>query len=82
MWSGGCGKGGRPLGHNTSRRTYDHFSLSVRGSTTDKASVIAGLLLFFVAVAAALWLGSILIGATAAGVIGFFLVMLWLWRQE
>ncbi|UIS65480.1 replicase [Acidovorax phage AP1] len=44
--------------------------------------MIAGLLLFFVAIAAALWLGSILIGATAAGLIGFFLVMLWLWRQE
>lgn len=44
--------------------------------------MIAGLLLFFVAVAAALWLGSIVIGATAAGLIGFFLVMLWLWRQE
>ena len=44
--------------------------------------MVGGLLLFFVAVAAALWLGSLLIGATAAGLIGFFLVMLWLWRQE
>ncbi len=43
---------------------------------------IGGLLLLFVAVAAAIWLGSLFIGATAAGLIAFFLVMLWLWRQE
>lgn len=53
--------------------TWAHFQLNL---------MWLGLLLFFVAVAAALWIGSLLIGATAAGLIGFFLVMLWLWRQE
>lgn len=53
--------------------TWAHFQLNLLG---------VGLIVFFVAVAIALWLGSLVIGATAAGLIGFFLVMLWLWRQE
>ncbi len=43
---------------------------------------ISAVLGLFAAVAIALWLGSLVIGATAAGLIGFLLVMLWLWRQE
>lgn len=44
--------------------------------------MILGLLAIFAGVAVGLWLLSLVIGPTPAGLIGFFAVMIWLWRQE
>lgn len=44
--------------------------------------LIGGLLLLFAAIGVGLWLLSRVIGTTAAGLIGFFAVMIWLWRKE
>lgn len=43
---------------------------------------IAFVLAVVAAVVLALWLGSLLIGATAAGIIGLIAVMIWLGRKE
>lgn len=40
------------------------------------------LIAFFVTIALGLWLLSLVIGTTAAGIIGFLAVMMWLWWQE
>lgn len=38
-------------------------------------AVVAGVVL-------ALWLGSVIIGATATGLIGLLAALIWLWRKE
>ena len=44
--------------------------------------MILGLFAIFAAVGIALWLGSLVIGATAAGIIGLIGVLIWLGRRE
>ena len=60
---------------------HDAAKLGMR-STFWEVVTLGAVLGLFGAVALALWLGSLVIGATAAGVIGLVGVMIWLGRRE